>query len=60
VLRCELSPEEVDGVCKDGERCATGWTRCIGAPVADCAAGDWVVLGAGAEAVVAAPLWKNR
>jgi hypothetical protein len=44
-------PEEVDGVCKDGERGATGWTRCIGVPVADCGAGDWV-LGAGAEGVV--------
>jgi hypothetical protein len=51
VLRCVLPPEEVDGVCKDGERGAIGWARCIGAPVADCA-GDWVVLGAGAEGVV--------
>jgi len=47
-----LPPEEVDGVCKDGERGATGWTRCIGVPVADCGAGDWEVLGAGAEGVV--------
>jgi len=47
-----LPPEEADGVCKDGERGATGWTRCIGAPVADCGAGDWIVLGAGTVGVV--------
>jgi hypothetical protein len=52
VLRCVLPPEVVEGVCKDGERGATGWTRCIGAPVADCRAGDWVVLGGGAAGVV--------
>jgi len=52
VLRCVLAPEEADGVCKDGERGATGWARCMGAPVADCSAGDWVVFGAGAEGVV--------
>jgi len=51
VLPCVLPPEEVDGVCKDGERGVTGWIRCIGAPVADCGAGE-VVLGAGAEGVV--------
>src|SRR6516165_6239769 len=44
VLRCVLRPEEVDGVCRDGERGATGWTRCIGAPIADCGVGAWVVV----------------
>lgn len=52
VLRCVLAPEEVDGVCKDGEKGASGWTRCMGAPVTDCSAGDWVAFGAKAERVV--------
>jgi len=52
VPRCVLPPEEVDGVCKDGDSGETGWTRCIGAPVADCGAGDELVLGAGAVGVL--------
>ena len=52
VLRCVLAPEEVGGVSKDGDRGATGWARCMGAPVADCSAGGWLVFGAEAEGVV--------
>ena len=52
VLRCVLPPEDVDGVCTDGDSGATGWTRCIGVPVADCGPGEGLVLGAGAVGVL--------